>query len=212
MWEFSSWTGPEGGDPAVELRHTGHRPPGSSRRGHTPARVDPGQADGLIPLPAARSQITTHGDPDRAREEEIEPLTRLFIRARNEMDYLPAVPAEAAEPIAARIREHEEVWVAEEDGRLLGFLGIEHSTNLGAPVLEKLYVEPAEQNRGVGSALLDKSKELPPGRSLPVGLPEECGRSAFLRAAWVPAGRKLTDGSGNMEREPDARYEWTSAG
>ena len=41
------------------------------------------------------------------------------------------MPDEAAVPIAARIREHEEVWVAEEDGRLLGFLGIEHSTNLG---------------------------------------------------------------------------------
>src|SRR5262245_65935648 len=95
-----------------------------------------------------------------AREEEIEPLTQLFIRARNEMDYLPRVPEEAAVPIAAGIREHEEVWVAEERGRLLGFLGIEHSTNLDAPVLEKLYVEPEAQGRGVGSALLVKAQEL----------------------------------------------------
>jgi GNAT superfamily N-acetyltransferase len=98
-----------------------------------------------------------------AREDEIEALTRLFIQARNEMEYLPPVPDEHVEQIADRIREHEELWLAEEDGRLLGFLGIEQSTNLdGAAVLEKLYVEPADQNRGVGAALLAKSKELRP--------------------------------------------------
>src|SRR4029453_12555428 len=108
-----------------------------------------------LPRSASRTEaalrliaLATHGHRLRrmeirpAREDEIEPLTQLFIRARNEVDYLPRVPDEAAVPIAARIREHEEVWVAEEEGRLLSFLGIEHSTNLGAPVLEKLYVEP----------------------------------------------------------------------
>ena len=33
---------------------------------------------------------------------------------------------------------------------------------MAAPVLEKLYVEPTEQNRGVGAALLEKAKELRP--------------------------------------------------
>ena len=82
-----------------------------------------------------------------ARDQEIEPLTQLFIRARNEMDYLPRVPDEAAAPIAARIREHEEVWVAEEEGRLLGFLGIERSTNLDAPVLDLDASPAAEASR-----------------------------------------------------------------
>ena len=57
------------------------------------------------------------------------------------MGYLPRVPDEA-EPGSRRVPAHEEVWVAEEHGQLLGFLGIEHSTNLRGPVLEKLYVEP----------------------------------------------------------------------
>ena len=144
-----------------------------------------------------------------AREEEIEPLTQLFIRARNEMDYLPAVPDEAAEPIAAHIREHEEVWVAEEDGRLLGFLGIEHSTNLDAPVLEKLYVDPAEQNRSIGTALLDKAKELRPAELYLWVFQKNPARRLYERNGFVLV--KLTDGADNMEREPDALYHWESS-
>jgi putative acetyltransferase len=144
-----------------------------------------------------------------AREEEIEQLTRLFIRARNEMDYLPSVPDEAAVPIAARIREHEEVWVAEEDDRVLGFLAIEHSTNLEAPVLEKLYVEPAEQNRGVGSALLEKAKALRPDELYLWVFQNNPARRLYERNGFVLV--KLTDGADNMEREPDALYRWNGS-
>ena len=143
----------------------------------------------------------------RARDDEIEALTHLFIRARNEMDYLPRVPEEAAVPIAARIREHEEVWVAEEDGRLLGFLGIEASRNLGgAPVLEKIYVEPAEQNRGVGSALLEKAKELRPDELYLWVFQKNPARKLYERHGFRLV--KLTAGADNMEREPDALYRW----
>jgi GNAT superfamily N-acetyltransferase len=145
-----------------------------------------------------------------AREEEIEPLTQLFIRARNEMDYLPRVPDEAAAPIAASIREHDEVWVAEEDGRLLGFLGIELSTNLGAPVLERLYVEPVEQNRGAGSALLGKAKELRPEELYLWVFQKNPARRLYERSGFVLV--RLTDGADNMEREPDALYRWPGAG
>jgi GNAT superfamily N-acetyltransferase len=144
-----------------------------------------------------------------AREQEIEPLTQLFIRARNEMDYLPQVPYKAAVPIAARLREHEDVWVAEENGRLLGFLGIEHSTNLDAPVLEKLYVEPAEQNRGVGSALLDKAKELRPAGLYLWVFQKNPARRLYERHGFELV--ELTDGADNMEREPDALYRWNGS-
>jgi GNAT superfamily N-acetyltransferase len=143
----------------------------------------------------------------RARDDEIEALTQLFIRARNEMDYLPPVPDEAAVPIAARIREHEEVWVAEEEGRLLGFLGIEASKNLGgAPVLEKLYVEPAEQNRGVGSSLLAKAMELRPDELYLWVFQKNPARRLYARNGFELV--KLTDGADNMELEPDALYRW----
>jgi putative acetyltransferase len=146
-------------------------------------------------------------DIRRAREDEIELLTSLFIRARNEMDYLPRVPDEAAVPIAARIREHEEVWVAEEDGRLLGFLGIEASRNLGgAPVLEKIYVEPSDQNRGIGSALLTKAQELRPDELYLWVFQKNPARKLYERHGFRLV--ELTDGADNMEREPDALYRW----
>jgi len=143
-----------------------------------------------------------------ARPDEIEPLTRLFIRARNEMDYLPRVPDEAAEPIAAGIRRHDEVWLAEQDGRLLGFLGIEHSTSLNAPVLEKLYVEPAEQSRGVGTALLEKAKELRPDELYLWAFQKNPARRLYERHGFELV--KVTDGAHNMEREPDALYRCAS--
>jgi len=143
----------------------------------------------------------------RAREDEIEAVTQLFIRSRNAMgDYLPHVPDEAAVPIAARVREHDDLWVAEEDGRLLGFLGIEHSANLGADVLERLYVEPAEQNRGVGTALLEKAKELRPGGLYLWVFQENPARRLYERHGFELV--RLTDGAENMEREPDALYRW----
>jgi GNAT superfamily N-acetyltransferase len=120
------------------------------------------------------------------------------------------VPEEAAAPIAAGIRQHEEVWVAEADGRLLGFLGIEQSTNLGAPVLEKLYVDPAEQNRGVGSALLAKAKELRPGGLYLWVFQKNPARRLYERHGFELV--ELTDGAANMEREPDALYRWPGAG
>jgi GNAT superfamily N-acetyltransferase len=145
-----------------------------------------------------------------AREDEIEALSHLFVRARNEMDYLQAVPEAHVPPIANRIREHDEVWVADEDGRLVGFLGIEQSTNLdGAAVLEKLYVEPGEQGRGIGATLLDKAKELrPEGFYLWVFQKNDGARRLYEREGFRLV--KLTDGSENMEREPDALYFWGS--
>jgi GNAT superfamily N-acetyltransferase len=142
-----------------------------------------------------------------ARAGEVEELARLFVRARNQMEYVPRVPDEHVPLIADRIREHEELWLVEEDDRILGFLGIEHSTNLDAPVLERIYVEPDEQNRGVGSLLLDKAKELrPDGLYLWVFQKNVGARRLYERHGFKLV--KITDGADNMEREPDALYSW----
>ncbi len=123
------------------------------------------------------------------------------------MEYLPLVPDEHVELIAESIRENDEVWVAEDEGRLLGFLAIEHSTNLEAPVLERLYVEPADQRSGVGSVLLDRAKELrPEGLHLWV-FQKNTGAIRFYERHGFRLVRR-TDGAENMEREPDALYCW----
>jgi GNAT superfamily N-acetyltransferase len=113
-----------------------------------------------------------------------------------------------APPIADDIFEyHEEVWLAEEDGRPLGFLAIRRSRSDGWETLERLYVEPEAQNRGVGTALLDKAKALrPDGLHLWVFQRNEGARRFYERHGFHLV--KLTDGAENMEHEPDALYFW----
>jgi GNAT superfamily N-acetyltransferase len=123
------------------------------------------------------------------------------------MTYLPHVPEEHVPLIADLIREHDEVWLVEDDGQILGFLGIEHSTNLDSPILERIYVEPDAQNRGVGSVLLYHAKALrTEGIHLWVFQKNEGARRLYERHGFRLV--KLTDGAENMEREPDALYYW----
>ena len=143
-----------------------------------------------------------------ARVDEMDALARLLVRARSGMEYVPPVPDEHVPRIADDIAErHQDVWVAEEDGRLLGFLAIRHSDNHDWETLEKLYVEPDDQNRGVGTALLDQAKALrPDGLCLWVFQKNEGARRFYERHGFRLV--QVTDGSGNMEREPDALYAW----
>ena len=135
-------------------------------------------------------------------------LARLLVRARNGMDYVPPVPDEHVGLIADQLFEwHDDVWLAEEDGRALGFLALRRSRTDGWETLEKLYVDPTDQGRGVGTALLDQAKALrPDGLHLWVFQKNEGARRFYERHGFRLV--KLTDWSGNMEREPDALYTW----
>lgn len=123
------------------------------------------------------------------------------------MTYVPAMPEVHLPLVAGHIAKHDEVWVAEEAGRILGFLAIDRSEGYGEDLLAKLYVDPGAQNRGVGTALLDKAKALrPDGLVLWVFQRNEGARRFYERHGFRLV--KLTDGADNMEREPDALYAW----
>jgi putative acetyltransferase len=142
-----------------------------------------------------------------ARVDEKEALARLFRRAQHGMTYLPAMPEEHLPLVAGHIAKHDEVWVTEEAGRILGFLAIDRSEGDGPELLAKLYVEPDAQNRGVGAALLDQAKSLhPEGLELWVFQKNEGARRFYERHGFRLV--KLTDGAENWEREPDALYTW----
>jgi GNAT superfamily N-acetyltransferase len=142
-----------------------------------------------------------------ARDDEIDALAALYFGCRNEMAYLPPMPEADIPLVAARIREADEIWVAERDGRVVGFLAIEHSEANDWETLERLYVEPGEQGAGIGTTLLDKAKELRPGGlHLWVFQKNEGARRFYERHGFRLV--KLTDGAANMEQEPDALYAW----
>jgi ribosomal protein S18 acetylase RimI-like enzyme len=143
-----------------------------------------------------------------ARIDEKDALARLLVRARNGMEYVPPVPEEHVPLIADDLfSRHEDVWLAEEDGLPVGFLAIRRSRTEGWEVLEKLYVEPEAQSRGIGTVLLDQAKALrPEGLHLWV-FQKNTGAIRFYERHGFRLV-KLTDGTGNMEHEPDALYAW----
>ena len=74
-------------------------------------------------------------------------------------------------------------------------------------ILEHLYVHPDSQGRGVGGALLERAKERKPdGFSLWVFQQNLQARRFYERHGLSLMER--TEGAGNEERMPDARYEW----
>jgi GNAT superfamily N-acetyltransferase len=107
--------------------------------------------------------------------------------------------------VASVLLPQDEVWVAEEDGEVLGFLAL-HRDGDGDWV-SQLYLRPGHWRQGIGTALLVHAKGLRPG-----GLRLWCfqvnarGRAFYERHGFRVD--RMTDGAGNEEREPDMLYVW----
>ena len=138
----------------------------------------------------------------RATAADADAIAALFRRSYGTHDFLPTLhtPEEDKRFFAGVVADME-VWVAEDDGELLGFAA------LSEKVLEYIYVEPALHRRGIGSALMARAKERRPhGFRLWVFQRSEAARRFYDRHDFTLV--RLTDGSANEEREPDALYEW----
>jgi GNAT superfamily N-acetyltransferase len=137
----------------------------------------------------------------RATPDDAPAISDLFVRARDQMTYLPRIPEHVRPLLGGWFLERAELWVAEEGGRVVGFAGVSGSE------LTHLYTDPSAQNRGVGRALLDHVKSLRPERlELWVFQKNEGARRFYERHGFDLV--TLTDGTGNMEQQPDALYEW----
>jgi putative acetyltransferase len=138
----------------------------------------------------------------RATAEDGASIAVLFRRSFGTLTFLPTLhtPEEDRRFFSKLVRD-KEVWVWDEDGRLLGFAA------LGYDELEQFYVEPEAFGRGIGSALLDRAKERRPrGFRFWVFQRNERARAFYERRSCRLV--ELMDGSGNEEQEPDALYEW----
>jgi GNAT superfamily N-acetyltransferase len=136
----------------------------------------------------------------RATRKDADAVGDVFVRARDLMTYLPRIPEEDRPKLGRWIVERHEVWVAAEDA-IAGFAGVSPGW------LDHLYVDPSLQDRGIGTALLTHAKSVQPdGLQLWVFQKNEGARRFYERHGFRLV--ELTDGAGNQEREPDARYEW----
>ncbi len=106
--------------------------------------------------------------------------------------------------MAGRLEGGSTGWVAEQDGRLVGYLVLTDDW------LDDLFLAPGATGRGIGTALLDVVKsERPDGFQLWVFESNGGARRFYQRHGLVALER--TDGSTNEERAPDVRMAWPGA-
>jgi len=132
-------------------------------------------------------------------------VAEVQLRARRAA--VPAMPAlvhpdrDVRAHVGATDLETHELWVAEVDAGICGYVLLTDTW------LDDLYVDPASQGQGIGSALLDLARALrPTGFDLWVFASNTPAR-AFYRSHGLREVEK-TDGSGNEEGAPDVRVHW----
>ena len=95
------------------------------------------------------------------------------------------------------------LWGAFDGGAMTGVIAFHDDW------IEQLYVLPQARGQGVGTALLDIAKRTSDHLQL-----WTFQRNAQARHFYEARGFAIveqTDGAGNEEKEPDARYLWTRA-
>lgn len=141
-----------------------------------------------------------------ARPDDAAALARVFTRARRAA--APELPlsghdeGETAVRLARALADPDrEVWVAEAGDAVVGY------ALLTATWLEDLYVDPAHQRRGAGTALLDLvCAQRPDGFGLWVFTTNRVARQLYRRHGLVEL--ETTDGSATDEGVPDVRVVW----
>jgi GNAT superfamily N-acetyltransferase len=142
----------------------------------------------------------------RAGPGDGDAVAAVFVASFTTLTFLPRLHTD--DELRTFIRDvvlpEQEVWVAADDGDIVGFVAMTDER------LEHLYVDPRAQKRGIGSALLAQAKlRRPGGFTFWVFQANEVAcRFYEARGCWLV---KLTDGSGNEERTPDALYRWRPA-
>jgi ribosomal protein S18 acetylase RimI-like enzyme len=144
----------------------------------------------------------------RARPEDLDAAVGVWERARwdAQQPWLEERMKYSHEGNLRHFRDvvmHEnEVWLAVEDDAVVGLLA------LGEHKVDQLHVEPRCQGRGVGTALLDRAKQLSPeGLTLFTHQRNDRARAFYERRGF----RAVQFGvSPPPESEPGVKYAWDS--
>jgi GNAT superfamily N-acetyltransferase len=156
--------------------------------------------------------VTQRAEPAirRGRVEESDAIAELYFRVRQQAFAAGSIPAgihpleELRDWVRDRLFGEQEVWVAEAEGRLVGFMV------LGRPDwLEHLYVDEAATGVGLGARFLTIAKAELPGQIQLWTFQSNTGAQRFYqRHGFVPV--QWTEGD-NEERSPDVRLVFTPA-
>lgn len=143
------------------------------------------------------------------RTDEIESTVRMWRRSREaaqpwleaRMGYTPANDRWFFREMLVR---RCDVWVALDGERIVGLLAI------AGDHVHQLYVEPADQRRGIGSALLGQAFSSSPARLMLHTHQRNAGAQRFYEHHGF---REVARGvSAPPESEPDIEYQWEPHG
>jgi GNAT superfamily N-acetyltransferase len=138
----------------------------------------------------------------RATPKDSPDVGEVFLAARATMTYLPHLHTDDETRNHFKgVVESKETWVAERDGKVVGFAVVDGGW------LEHLYVHPSRFNTNTGSRLFAQAtKQHPQGFQL-WAFQQNAGARRFYERHGCALVR-LTDGADNEEKLPDALYVW----
>ncbi|HEX3454683.1 MAG TPA: GNAT family N-acetyltransferase, partial [Gaiellaceae bacterium] len=90
----------------------------------------------------------------RATPDDGPAVSAIFVRAHDQMTYLPRIVDEHRPLLGGWFIDRDEIWVDEESDTVTGFAG------LNADTLTHIYVDPDRQGCGIGTVLLEHAKSL----------------------------------------------------
>ena len=139
---------------------------------------------------------------------DVDALAVLHVAARRAGRMPPSL--HSADHVAAALTEaltDDHVWVAELEGRPVGYVRFVAPDATRRAWLDDLYVAPDAERQGIGSTLLDLVRAmLPDGFGLWVFAENHPARRFYAARGLVELGE--TDGSQNPEGAPEVEMAW----
>src|SRR5258706_14472118 len=138
----------------------------------------------------------------RAAPTDAPEAAEVFLASRATMTYLPRLRSdEETRNFIRRVVTEKESWVAERDGKIVGFAVIDGGW------LEHLYVHPSRFNSGTGGRLFAQVARAHPQGFQLWAFQQNVGARRFYERNGCGL-RRVTDSAENEEKLPDALYVW----
>lgn len=118
-------------------------------------------------------------------------------------DFQALTPTSAEQVFADVIAAQGDICVYELKGRICGFIALQGS------YIDRLYVDPAHQGKGIGSALLNHAKSNHPDYlSLHTHQANQNARAFYEQAGFTVHKLGISPAPENV---PDVEYRWTGS-
>lgn len=127
-----------------------------------------------------------------------------LLAGKDEYTYLPDFqtlsPEKAKKLFAESIQSECDIWVAEFDNEIAGYMAINKS------FIDRLYIRPANQRSGIGQLFIDHAKAISPiGLELYTHQQNHRARDFYEKCGFVAIEFGISPPPESM---PDVKYQW----